>query len=324
MEHLLAAENSPEPAEEESLVMIELEYQNKRFSTFVSKPLLAVLEADQKTLESYAELVYNREFGEQRNMDCQTENHPSPSSSSKLQCMPRGTLNEEKFQWSPKSTLLLIDIRLSMEQVFIKPTSSKKKLWKSIATKLNEYGYNVSDIQCDNKFRNLLYTYRVNKKKQKTSGEGSLTWEYFEKFDEVLSYKESSHPSTANLGVSMTLPKSKNFTNENISPSCSPCSTASFNPCSSASITDTLDEEPNITSCQNTEFTVRSVPQTPVKKKQEILSMGRYFYLKNKRIEELEKKKEEFRKQKWADEKELKLKEIEAINNLADAIRSSQ
>lgn len=45
MEHLLAAENSPEPAEEESLVMIELEYQNKRFSTFVSKPLLAVLEA---------------------------------------------------------------------------------------------------------------------------------------------------------------------------------------------------------------------------------------------------------------------------------------
>nr|CAI5841819.1 unnamed protein product [Callosobruchus analis] len=45
---------------------------------------------------------------------------------------------------------------------------------------------------CDTKYRNLLYTYRSNKKKPSSTGEGVIKWEYFYTFDEVLGCKASS------------------------------------------------------------------------------------------------------------------------------------
>lgn len=112
---------------------------------------------------------------------------------------------ETSFQWSSRSIKFLINNRLQYEGKFTRPNCKKRKLWGSIASEMAKEGYEVSGEICDAKYRNLLQTYRKNKKKQSSTGESSITWEYFSTFDEVLGCKASSHPQETLLGGSFQL-----------------------------------------------------------------------------------------------------------------------
>lgn len=48
-------------------------------------------------------------------------------------------------------------------------------------------GYNVSTENLDRKFRNLKKTFKTIKDKSKKSGEGRITWEYFEEMNNIMS-----------------------------------------------------------------------------------------------------------------------------------------
>lgn len=109
------------------------------------------------------------------------------------------------FKWTDDKVKLLINIRLSMENEFSNPKVKKMKLWDKVAKQFNEISNcNRSANEMNEKYRNLLQTYRKNKEKQKHTGEGRIKWDFFEEFDNVLGHKASSMPSSDNLGSSLT------------------------------------------------------------------------------------------------------------------------
>lgn len=101
------------------------------------------------------------------------------------------------------------------------------------------------------------------KKKQQMSGEGSITWEYFEMFDNILGHKESSHPNQANLGLSITLNESQKSSSSNFEEESSNLN--------------------NINEREGQDENGKENQPPSRKRKLEILSMGRYLFLKNKR-----------------------------------------
>lgn len=107
----------------------------------------------------------------------------------------------KRIRWTDEKVKLLLDIRLGMENEFNKPSCKKLKLWNKVAIKLNEIGgYNISGSECNDKYRNLLQTYKNNKLKKCKTGESPVSWEYFEKMDAVLGSKAAIEPPVENLG----------------------------------------------------------------------------------------------------------------------------
>lgn len=222
----------------------------------------------------------------------ETEDNFSESGSS--ESMKTQNSNEsEKTKWSSDGIKLLLDLRLGKECLFDRPACKKKKLWDKISGEMKEIGqYNISGNECNNKYRNLLQTYRQNKEKRlKKTGESKVTWEFFDTFDSVLGSKSSSAPPKKMLSTSI----------EELSNDDDDDSSASKEVGTSSKIDDDCLE----------------IPHATKKKGTCDLSLSKYLYFKKVTKEE-DVKKENAR---WEEKKALKMEEIKAINNLADAIR---
>lgn len=76
---------------------------------------------------------------------------------------------------------LYIYLSLNLEPYFINPKCQKKKLWQQVAKEFKKSsGQSITGVQCDVKYRNLLITYRANKKKQNSLHGGEINWEFFD------------------------------------------------------------------------------------------------------------------------------------------------
>ena len=84
-------------------------------------------------------------------------------------------------------TRQLIGIRGEMDQVFAK-AKFKFPLWEQVASKVNEILVNkkVTAKDCDDKWRNIVATYRKNIDKIKCCGDNNIRWEYFPAMDNIL------------------------------------------------------------------------------------------------------------------------------------------
>lgn len=110
----------------------------------------------------------------------------------------------QKFKWTDKSIKLLITLRFKRDGKFIKPNCKKNKLWTQLAKDMFDKGrYHVSGLECDQKFRNLMQTFKKNKNKQKTSGESSIVWPYFKVFNDFFGNKICISPPKEILGSTM-------------------------------------------------------------------------------------------------------------------------
>ena len=70
------------------------------------------------------------------------------------------------LKWTNDLIKLLLSKRLELEWAFNRPTCKKKKLWRDIGEEISKLtDISVSGEACDIKYRNLLATYRINKKK---------------------------------------------------------------------------------------------------------------------------------------------------------------
>lgn len=97
--------------------------------------------------------------------------------------------------WNDNNVKLLLSVRLEREKDFLKPFARKKTLWEEVKNTVNEEGdLNLKTTDCEIKYNNLVYSYRVNKQKQVQSGESSIKWPFFQIMDAVLGYKASSYP----------------------------------------------------------------------------------------------------------------------------------
>lgn len=210
---------------------------------------------------------------------------------------------QQKFKWTSESIKLLLDIRFSMQDQFEKPKCKISKLWIQVSNKMLDIGkYNVKWDDCHGKYRNLLQTYKHNKEKRlKKSGESTITWEYFELFDTALGHKASTCPPMNILSTS--LPR-----NENIS---------SNKSTDIGSEGEVESENENVEATPKRIKTAAATPSSSTgsflsRKHDKKISLPEYLYLKNQREKEI-----------WEDKKRFKEREIDAINNLAAAIRES-
>lgn len=194
---------------------------------------------------------------------------------------PEGS-GETKKKWGSNATRLLISLRLQKEEAFCNPKCKKTKLWDDISMIMRKNNYQYSGNECHAKYRNLIQTYKNNKDKRlKSTGESKITWEYYEQFDDVLGYKLSTVPTENLLSANMEI---------------------------DADVISKKIDDDVISKKEN---------KCPHKSKEKKLSVSQYLYEKNK-SKATRDQKDDIR---WEEKKALKEKEIEAINNLADAIR---
>lgn len=65
----------------------------------------------------------------------------------------------EKFKWNKNSIKLLIDTRAEYDDQFYK-NKNNTAIWKKIAGIMNHNGYTILHSDANDKFRNLMATYR--------------------------------------------------------------------------------------------------------------------------------------------------------------------
>ncbi|KAL1463530.1 hypothetical protein WDU94_015273 [Cyamophila willieti] len=99
---------------------------------------------------------------------------------------------KDGFQWTPDAIKLFLKLRFDRQNQFLDPFSKKFKLWEEIGNAMQKNGYSISGHGCDNKFRNLLTTYRTVKRKI-GSGDRFVRWRYYEDFDRY--YKHEVFPA---------------------------------------------------------------------------------------------------------------------------------
>lgn len=205
-----------------------------------------------------------------------------------------------KLVWTNKMTKSLINSRLSRENKFIKPKCKKIKIWAEIAAELNTLfkNTNVNAEECDNKFRNLMKTYKANKKKQCSTGEQQITWDFFEDFDKVYGCKAAITPPHGMLHDTLTDENEVSDTS------------IDTNVAKRKADDDEDSEIENIASRQN---------KTPKMEKRS-LPISEYLFRKLERDDERQKRKEEREDQRWKEEMELRRNETNALLKLAEAL----
>ncbi|XP_019745348.1 uncharacterized protein LOC109527725 [Hippocampus comes] len=123
-----------------------------------------------------------------------------------------------EFIWTLQATWHLVNTRLEMDLAFEKPVCKKKKLWETVAERVNarlrEEAQEASDVvvkahECDLKWRNMLTTYRKNAERAKRQGEAAVHWEFFRAMHHVLG-QEVQAGQGAKMGG--TKASSKRFT----------------------------------------------------------------------------------------------------------------
>lgn len=169
---------------------IIMEHQGEHFLATVDEELYNQLIEDPEKKLKYSKLVHEHVYG----------------------CIEAEKLDESSgtnvSKWTPSCIELLITERLSKEEEFNRPSCKKKKLWHGISKALEEKSGSYFDANsCDIKYRNMLSTYRNNKKRQQQCSEGAINWKYFQQFDDVFGHKTSSLPPENTLGDSLLLAK---------------------------------------------------------------------------------------------------------------------
>lgn len=108
-------------------------------------------------------------------------------------------------RWSHESILLLLSTYEDHLKMFKSGKKTGKAIWNMIAKAMVLKGYNVSGEQCDIKFRNLKKTYKRIVDNNKGTGNGSISWLYFEKFNAIFGKNADIVPiSTASSSSSFS------------------------------------------------------------------------------------------------------------------------
>lgn len=109
------------------------------------------------------------------------------------------------FAWKDKNTALLISTRLEMDSSFQNPTKTKAKLWDNVAHAMKKVSPSlpVTGNMCDQKWRNLMSTYKKILQKSNGTGQEATNWQFFNVLNEALGTRSNIKPSPNLIGSSM-------------------------------------------------------------------------------------------------------------------------
>ncbi|XP_056016676.1 uncharacterized protein LOC125672222 isoform X2 [Ostrea edulis] len=96
--------------------------------------------------------------------------------------------------WTKPATNLLLSLYEEYEQEFENPRKKKKDVWREITEKLNEAGFDFSQLKVENKWRSLVQSHKDIKNNKKKTGEKRRTFPHFERLDNILSKRHDINP----------------------------------------------------------------------------------------------------------------------------------
>lgn len=102
-----------------------------------------------------------------------------------------------RYQWNNQTTKFLIEEVRNNIKLLNNKNYMQKRIWKSIANKFNERGYNVTEEQCCVKWKNLKRKYICVRDLNNQTDGATQTWEYFKIIDDFINIK----PEVAALSI---------------------------------------------------------------------------------------------------------------------------
>ncbi|CAG9771337.1 unnamed protein product [Ceutorhynchus assimilis] len=162
------------------------------------------------------------DIGNKQNTGFGASCDPTPSTSTDFQslwssCSDIETNPKTEFKWTKQVTLLLLNLYKEKNEQFRNSKIKNKDIWSKILKEFQNKGYIVTIDLLDRKFRNMKKTYKDNKDKKKTTGESSITWEYFEIMDEIFFNDKTMNPTTTISSMEPVLKNSKVNLNSEVS-----------------------------------------------------------------------------------------------------------
>ncbi|XP_023225690.1 zinc finger and SCAN domain-containing protein 29-like, partial [Centruroides sculpturatus] len=98
------------------------------------------------------------------------------------------------FSWSDETTRLLLNQYKMNESMFSSPHLKKKQVWEKIANSFKSYGYSVTPLQCENKFKSLKNNYKIIKDNNNKSGSSRRKCRYMAELDEIFEKDPAVQP----------------------------------------------------------------------------------------------------------------------------------
>jgi hypothetical protein len=101
------------------------------------------------------------------------------------------TSNDDRHHWTYDQTLYLIDAMGSHMDELNHP-KKRRFVFNNISNDLLSSGFSISGSICQNKWKNLLRSYKVAKDTKNRTGRGPSRFHFFDKMDDLLGEKPSN------------------------------------------------------------------------------------------------------------------------------------
>ncbi|XP_067121835.1 uncharacterized protein [Centruroides vittatus] len=145
---------------------------------------------------------------------CGNEN-VDPNIRQETEAAPSGS-QSVTFIWNDETTHLLLNEYKINESMFSSPYFKKKQVWEKISNSFKSYGYSVTALQCENKFKSLKNNYKIIKDNNNTSGSCRRKCRYMTELDEIFAKDPAVQPvsiasSSSGFSNSVAITENRNI-----------------------------------------------------------------------------------------------------------------
>lgn len=123
---------------------------------------------------------------------------PCASASNNNSNIPRAVTpcGDKRVKWRHEAILNIITLREEYDHDFRSTNTKNEVMWKKVAIKMKEMGFDYSSTQCNDKWKYLKGKYAAKKDNMsvKGSGEERMDFEYYNAMDSFLGKKHSITP----------------------------------------------------------------------------------------------------------------------------------
>ncbi|KAF5278708.1 hypothetical protein FQA39_LY18363 [Lamprigera yunnana] len=138
--------------------------------------------------------TYMEDTAENRNLlNMPLQNDEMIGQGSNANCSADKT-KDDGPRWTHNKILLLFSLYQDNINLFKSAKKTNRSIWNGIAECMAKKGYMFTGIQCDIKFRNLKKTYKRIIDNNKGTGNGAISWPYFDLFDSLFGKSADTVP----------------------------------------------------------------------------------------------------------------------------------
>ncbi|XP_062571186.1 uncharacterized protein LOC134233220, partial [Saccostrea cucullata] len=113
-------------------------------------------------------------------------------------------------KWNTESVKLLISLKKENTEMFSSNIITQKQGWKKISEMMCLKGHHCTGEECDKKFRSLKMRQKLIKERNKRTGSGRQTWQFFSLMDDLLHGDPAVIPTTVTLSIQIQNSKAAN------------------------------------------------------------------------------------------------------------------